>query len=561
MGETLGVDWEVFETEGEGDKVPTPPLGELKVDTVGETTPVRLALRDPSPGVPLFTLESLALLLPEMLGLKEVEREGRRDKDPLAEVAMVTVGEGVGVNKGRERVGVCEEERVGALEVEEVGEARGEEVIVFVGEKTGLGVPPRSAGEEDNWLEGEVEAVAAVFKLSVGEKELDAVMVFLVVMVGKKGETVDKSDLDIFSEGVSSGEFVASMGGGEGVGNKGVPESCSDTDALGLPLSVPLADEEAVPGRTLGVPEARGEEVDREEGDETMEPVGRAVKVGCLGVPLRALESEGDWEAEGVAVDDPSGFVAEAQEVGVGKGDPVPVGDKGETFDEAETVEQEVGVRVSIGVWEEDLLPPPPPSAPPPKVLLGDPEAVAAVEGVSMEGVGKLVGDTLEVKVTEAVPEELGERVPPPPPIVELGEEELVNPEGVGERVAPIGGEGEAAPLLVPLPLKDGTHVCVPAKEMVVVTTGEALEEGVREGLEEEEGVEEGSPEVEGGKVVEGVALGLALTREVKEVSGEVEGGLLFPFEALGEGVGVGERVEPWFTTPPLPRPPALAVP
>ncbi len=44
-------------------------------------------------------------------------------------------------------------------------------------------------------------------------------------------------------------------------------------------------------------------------------------------------------------------------------------------------------------------------------------------------------------------------------------------------------------------------------------------------------------------------------------MEGEEEGVGLCTFVTLGEGVGVGERVDPWFTLPPLLQPPALAVP
>ena len=83
----LGVEREVFEAEEEEDMVPTPPLGELEVDTEGEYTPEELGLRDPPPFPPaaaaappddtLGTLETLTVKLPDALGLWELELEGR----------------------------------------------------------------------------------------------------------------------------------------------------------------------------------------------------------------------------------------------------------------------------------------------------------------------------------------------------------------------------------------------------------------------------------------------------------------------------------------------------
>jgi hypothetical protein len=99
--------------------------------------------------------------------------------------------------------------------------------------------------------------------------------------------------------------------------------------------------------------------------------------------------------------------------------------------------------------------------------------------------------------------------------MVALGVEELVSTEGVGEWVATPGGEGVVAPLVLPLPLEDGSQVCVPAKEMVVEKREVALGEGVLEGHGVEVGVKDGSVEEEGDKEGSGEPLALVLEREV----------------------------------------------
>ncbi len=119
----LGVEREVFEAEEEGDMELKPPLGEQVADTEYEVTPEELGLRDPPPFPPtapddtLGTLESLAVKLSEVLGLWELEEERRGEEDLLGEEEMEMVREGVGVNKGGERVGVGRDERVAFMEV------------------------------------------------------------------------------------------------------------------------------------------------------------------------------------------------------------------------------------------------------------------------------------------------------------------------------------------------------------------------------------------------------------------------------------------------------------